>query len=173
MRGRVIGVLLEIILPLSILSLMVGMANATMVSQNLDLKALTLKASKVVEAKCISVSEDPSSPNLIYTFQVTRILKGRKRTSTVKVRIPGGHIGEYNLYVPGVTNAAPKVSESMLLFLGRWNGGYFPVGYWKGMKRISRDREGHEVVEVEKGEWQPLSEVRSMVLRVVEGATGP
>ncbi len=156
-----------IILPLSILSMVGSVTNATMVSQNFNLRALTLKASKVVEAKCISVSEDPSSPNLIYTFQVTRILKGKKRTSTVKVRIPGGHIGEYNLYVPGVTNAAPKVGENMLLFLGKWNGSYFPIGYWKGMKRVVKDRSGKDMVETEEGEWLPLSIVRSKVLKAV------
>ncbi len=172
MRGRLIGKLSKIILPLSVL-LMVGIAKATMVAQNLDIATLTTHASKVVEAKCVAVAEDPGSPTLIYTFKVSRMLKGRKRTSEVKVRVPGGHLGQYNLYVPGVTSAAPRVGDTMLLFLGGYPEGYFPIGYWKGMKRIARDKEGREMVEVEKGKWSLLPEVRSKVLRAVEEAPGP
>jgi hypothetical protein len=172
MRGRVIGKK-KIILPLFVFILMASTAKATMVSQNLDIAALTTHASKVVEAKCVTVSEDPNSPNLIYTFKVSRMLKGRKRTSEVKVRVPGGHLGQYNLYVPGVTSAAPRVGDRMLLFLGSYSKGYFPIGYWKGMKRIAKDQQGREIVEVEKGKRSLLSEVRSRILRAVREANEP
>ena len=175
MKGRTViqkglmAILFGAVLPVFVL--WAGIGRTTMLAQHLDVRGLTLKAAKVVEAKCVSVEEDSSSPNLIYTFQVTRMLKGRKRTSTVKVRIPGGHLGNHNLYVPGVTNAAPQIGETMLLFLGSYERGYFPVGYWRGMKRVAKDSSGREMVEVEKGRWLPLSQVRETVLQAVRGAS--
>ncbi len=169
MKGR--PLVWIVILPLFIFTAL-GTSLATQVERGLEIHELSLRAAKVVEAKCISVREDPGSPNLVYTFKVTRTLKGRKRASTVEIRIPGGHLGKYNLYVPGITSAAPKVGDQVLLFLGRSQNGLFPLGYWKGIKRIRLDNQGNPAVEIEHGRWEPLSTVREAVLRAVNGDEG-
>ena len=173
MKGRtVIQRVSETIIWVAVLPLLLfAHAQATMLAPDLNIKGLTLRSAKIVEARCVSVKENPSSPNLVYTFQVTRMLKGKKRTSKLEVWIPGGHLGNHNLCVPGVTNAAPREGDTMLLFLGSSQQGFFPIGYWIGMKKIAKDKDGQEVVETEKGRWLPLTQVRGMVLKTVEEAS--
>ena len=104
----------------------------------LDLNQLTEKADQIVLGHCTGkrVYETGDMIWTEYTFQVYEVLKGGK-VKEVKVRQPGGEIGERGIKVSGTVNFLPL--EEDVLFLDKdkdgtrdvigWSQGRFKVYY--------------------------------------------
>jgi len=92
----------------------------------LSLPELVDRASAIVKGRCISV-EQTGTAFLKVRFSVEEVIKGetKLRGETLVIKLPGGSLDGYKLYVPGVRKFKP--GEEKILFLtspdpkGRWS----------------------------------------------------
>jgi len=106
----------------------------------LSLENLTGESESVVLGHCIDkrVYQEGKMIWTEYTIQVYEVLKGEK-AKEVKVRQPGGEIGEVGIAVSGAVSFGPL--EEVLLFLGKEEKGARDlVGWGQGKFQIYYDK---------------------------------
>jgi len=133
----------------------------------LSLEDLTGESESVVLGHCIDkrVYQEGKMIWTEYTIQVYEVLKGEK-VKEIKVRQPGGEIGELGIAVSGAVSFAPL--EEVLLFLGKEEkGARAPIGWAQGKFKIYYDKKtgkkfAHQQLQgvkfVEKGKKEKLGE---------------
>ena len=92
----------------------------------LSLPEMVDKAAVIVKGYCVSI-EETEKTFLEVKFSVEEVIKGEKKLKgkTLVIKLPGGSLDGYKLYVPGVRRFKP--GEEKILFLtspdpkGRWS----------------------------------------------------
>jgi matrixin len=121
------------------------------VASSWSIDELTAFSSLIVRGQVRSVTSqwDPSV-NAIYTYttlDVEETLKGQLSGSQVVIKTLGGQVGEIELRVDGQPDF--RVGDAVLVWLEvrPRDGTLYPVGFWQGVWRTSRDERGQLVAE--------------------------
>ena len=106
----------------------------------LNLDKLTQKADIIVLGHCIDkqVYESGKMIWTEYTIRVYEVLKGDAKIKEVKVRQPGGEVGERGIKVSGTVSFLP-LEESLLFLKKTSSGAYQPVGWAQGKFKLYYD----------------------------------
>jgi len=107
----------------------------------LSLDKLTQKAELIVLGHCVDkrVYESGKMIWTEYTIRVYEVLKGNSRIKEVKVRQPGGEVGERGIKISGTASFFP-LEESLLFLKKTSSGAYQPVGWAQGKFKIYYDK---------------------------------
>lgn len=119
--------------------LLLGSIALATVMVPLTLSQLTEQADKIVLGHCVNKRVYKTGKMIWteYTFQVYEVLKGGS-IKEVKIRQPGGEIGDEGIKVSGTANFLP--GEEDLLFLDKEkDGAYDLIGWSQGKFQIFYD----------------------------------
>ncbi|NLS75965.1 MAG: matrixin family metalloprotease [Chloroflexi bacterium] len=151
-KHSILGAVLSLVCLLAPTWVHAGPPRAQVVVQQ-SLRALTEQADVVVIGQVVSLETEQDDHGVIHTsagVSVERYLKGRRAEETLRVRVPGGVVGEIGLWVPEAPQLA--VGERTLLFLNA--AGETWAAPWQQHKYTVRDdrlaENGHLLADVER-----------------------
>lgn len=136
--------LIRLFAPLLVLALTPDVAGATTVV-HLPLPKLARLADVIVDAR-VERTICRRKGKMLFTHVTVRVstwykgIRPDQRPATLKLRIPGGKLGQDRLVVVGMPTF--RAGERVLLFLRRQPGFYWPLGLQQGKFTITRDKQG-------------------------------
>ena len=83
----------------------------------LSITEMVKEAKAVVRGNCVAIEEEGNAPFTKVSFYIDEVIKGDKgiKGQTLTIRVPGGSLDGYKVYVPGATKF--QLDEKDIVFL--------------------------------------------------------